>query len=143
MEYKITITKDLVDEYNALYLKSRPRVKKEPIKKPWHPSINEWCILPRIQMNALKQHWKNFVSWLIRRYCYENLMLDHFDVVSTVYFDSRRRHDVDNYTLKFLNDAFTEVGFWVDDDDKHLHSLTLRNDYDKNNPRTEIVVTTK
>ncbi len=143
MEYKITITKQLIEEYNKAYFKQYPRRKKPPIAKPWHPSINEWCILSRIQMNAMKQRWKEFGIWLIKKYGYENLMIDDCDMISTVYFDSRRRHDVDNYTPKFLNDAFTEAGFWVDDDEKHLHSLTLRSGYDKENPRMEIIIKTK
>lgn len=142
MEYKMTIDKAIVDEYNALYFKKNPRRRKVPIEKPWHPSINEWCILSRIQMNALKQRWKEFGIWLIQKLGYSELMIDRCDVEYTIFFDSRRRHDVDNYTPKFLHDGFTEAGFWVDDDDKHLFSLTLKSGYDKENPRTEIVIKT-
>jgi hypothetical protein len=37
-------------------------------------------------------------------------------------------------------DGFTESGFIVDDDGLHLKALTLKTDYDKENPRTEIYV---
>ena len=70
----------------------------------------------------------------------ENKKIDSFDITITVFFDTKRRHDVDNQVPKFILDGFTESGFIVDDDEKHLHSLTLKTDYDKENPRTEIEV---
>ena len=62
------------------------------------------------------------------------------DIIITVFFDTKRRHDVDNQVPKFLLDSFTESGFIIDDDENHLHSLTLKTGYDKDNPRTEIEI---
>jgi hypothetical protein len=140
MEIKIIINNSVIDKYNQYYFSQHPKAKKKQIEKPWHPSINQWCILPRIQMNALKQKWKLFGCWLINELGYSNMGLDDFDMIITVFFDSKRRHDVDNQTPKFLLDSFTESGFIVDDDEKHLHSLTLKTGYDKENPRTEIKI---
>lgn len=137
---KIIIDDIIVQKYNDAYFKLHPRATKKPINHPWHPSINEWCILPRIQMNSLKQKWKDFGCWIIKYYGYENLKLDNFDIIITVFFNTKRRHDVDNQTPKFLLDAFTASGFIVDDDEQHLHSLTLKTGYDKSHPRTEIDV---
>lgn len=137
---KIIIDTDVINRYNSYYFDIHPKARKKPIEKPYHPSINQWCILPRIQMNALKQKWKDFGCWLIKDLGYENMQLNSFDIILTVFFDSRRRHDVDNQTPKFLLDSFTESGFIVDDDEKHLHSLTLKTGYDKINPRTEIEI---
>ena len=89
-------------------------------------------------MNALKQRWCKFVVWWMD---YEGLLnkgLNNFDMVVTTYFESKRRVDCDNTTPKFINDGLSESGFIVDDDSKHLHSLTLKTGYDKDNPRTEI-----
>ena len=58
MKIKIIIDNDVVERYNEYYFSQHPKAKKKPIEKPMHPSINQWCILPRIQMNALKQKWK-------------------------------------------------------------------------------------
>lgn len=137
---KIIINQDIVDEYNQYYFEKHPKAKKPQINRPIHPSINQWCILPRMQMNALKQKWKQFGCWIIEKYGYENLKLDNFEIIYTVYFDSHRRHDLDNQIPKFLLDAFSESGFIVDDDEQHLRSLTLKSGYDKENPRTEILV---
>lgn len=137
---KLVLDQDILNKYNSYYFSLHPKAKKPPIEKPWHPSINTWCILPRIQMNALKQKWKDFGIWWIKELGYENMKLDSFEVTQTVFFDSKRRHDIDNYTNKFLNDSWTEAGFIVDDDSSHYRSLTMRNDYDKEHPRTEFEI---
>ena len=49
----LTIDQKTLDLYTKYYFLEHPRAKKIPIEKPWHPSINTWMILPRIQMNAL------------------------------------------------------------------------------------------
>ena len=139
-EYKIIIDNTLVDEYCLFYFKQHPRARKKPIDRPIHPSLNQWMILPRIQMNALKQKWKDFGKYVIKKHELENKRLDNFEMEFKVFMPSKRRIDADNTCPKFLLDAFTEAGFIVDDDSKHLHSLTLRCGYDKDNPRTEIIV---
>lgn len=135
---KLILDRDVIDRYNTYYFEQHLRAKKIPIEQPYHPSINVWSILPRIQMNALKQKWKEFGVWWITDLGYNDMKLDSFDLIVTVFFSVKRRHDCDNQTPKFLLDAFTESGFIVDDDEKHLHSLTLKTGYDKENPRTEL-----
>lgn len=136
----ITIDNNVLNKYNEYYHTLHPKARKKPIEHPYHPSINTWCILPRVQMNALKQKWKDFGCWLINDLGYSGMQLDNFDIVSTVFFNTKRRHDVDNQCPKFILDSFTESGFIVDDDEKHLHSLTMKTGYDKENPRTEILI---
>lgn len=137
---KLTLDQAVLDIYNKYYFIEHPKSKKIPIEHPYHPSINTWCILPRIQMNALKQKWKDFVKFWMKLEKLENRQLDNFDIVLTVFFNTKRRHDTDNQVPKFILDGFTESGFIVDDDEKHLHSLTLKTGYDKENPRTEIEI---
>lgn len=137
---KIVIDNATVDKYCSYYFSEHPKSKKKPIEHPYHPSINVWCILPRIQMNALKQKWKDFIVWLINDIGLADKKIDDFDMNVTVYFNTKRRHDVDNQVPKFILDGFTESGFIVDDDEKHLHSLTIKTGYDKDNPRTEIEI---
>lgn len=134
---KLVLDQEVLDKYTEHYFKLHPKAKKVPIQKPRHESINQWCILPRIQMNALKQKWKDFVVFWIKLEGLDNRQLDNFDVVQTVFFDTKRRHDTDNQIPKFILDGFSESKFIVDDDEKHLHSLTLKTGYDKDNPRTE------
>lgn len=140
MEYKLVLDQHIIDEYADFYFKQHPRAKKKPIERPMHPTINTWMILPRIQMNALKQKWKDFGVWWIDKLGYSNLKLEKFEMTFITYMPSKRRSDPDNTTPKFLLDSFSEAGFICDDDGQHLKSLTLKTDYDKDNPRTEIYV---
>ena len=137
---KLILDNDLLEKYNEYYFKIHPRAKKKPIEKPRHPSLNTWIILPRIQMNTLKQKWKDFCIFWMKLEKLDNKKLDHFEMIITTYFDSKRRTDLDNHVIKFILDGFTESGFIIDDDSKHLCALTFKAGYDKENPRTEIEV---
>lgn len=94
-------------------------------------------------MNNLKQKWKDFIIWFVSISGYNDLKLDDFDVKYVAYFNTSRRHDVDNQVPKFILDGLTESGMIVDDDDKHLHKLTLATGYDKDNPRAELTILVK
>ena len=142
MEYKLIMDQKLIDEYNKYYFKKYPRARKPAIDKPRHPLLNSWMILSRVQMNNLKQKWKFFGIWWIKKLGYDGLMLDRFTMTITTYMPTRRRSDCDNTVPKFLLDSFTEAGFIIDDDYKHLEELTLRMGYDKEYPRTEIIIKT-
>lgn len=139
---KLVLDNKLLERYNEYYFKLHPRASKVPIPKPRHPSINEWMILKRPQMNALKQKWKAFVCWWLTDLGYNDLKLNKVAITQTLYFDTNRRHDsADNFTPKHILDGFTEVGFIVDDDDKHLISLTMQGGgVDRENPRTEFEI---
>ena len=100
---------DVVDKYNAYYFSQHPRAKKKQIEHPYHPSINVWSIKPRIQMNALKQTWKQFIMWWIKDLGYENLGLDNVEIEYDIYHPTKRRTDPDNYSPKFIHDGFVET----------------------------------
>lgn len=143
MEYKLILDSAVIDEYADYYFQEHPRARKKPIEHPWHPSLNTWMILPRIQMNALKQKWKDFGIWLVKKLNYNNLMLNRFNAEVIVYMPTKRKFDLDNFcNEKFLWDAFVEAGFIVDDNYTNMTSLLLRGGYDKDNPRTEIIIKT-
>lgn len=138
---KLILDRNLLDEYyNDYYFKIHPRARKRYITAPCVPSINVWFILPRPQMNNLKQLWKDFIVWWINKENLNDLKLEEFRMTFRMYMPSKRRSDPDNYTPKFLLDGFTESGFIADDDGKHLKALTLITDYDKHYPRTEIYI---
>lgn len=140
---KLVLDKKVLAKYNQHYFLIHPRAKKVPIERPFHPSINEWMILSRMEMNTLKQKWKDFICWWVKYLGYENLKLNNFEIIVTTFFDSKGKTDPDNLVPKFILDGFTESGMIVDDNGKHLKALTLKTDYDKNNPRTEIEIIDK
>ncbi len=137
---KIVIDRSVLSRYEKVYFKTHPRAKKPPISNPYHESINQWMILPRVQMNALKQRWKDFIYWFMKDIGYDGMKINSCDIEVKTFYRINRRHDVDNSVIKFILDGFSESGFIVDDDYKHLKSLKLECGIDKNNPRTEIFV---
>ena len=142
-EIKLVIDNNILSEYNKHYFKLHPKAKKPPIEKPRHPSINQWMIMKRPQMNNTKQKWKDFMMWMVEYHGYKNLNIEKCEMKITTYFDINRRHDVDNTVPKFILDGLAESKFIADDDSKHLISLTLEVGVDKENPRTEIYVSIK
>lgn len=137
---RIVIDNNTLLEYEGYYFKQHPRASKKPIANPYHESINVWMIMKRPMMNALKQRWKDFICWLINSQGYSNLHIDECDIKVKTFYKTNRRHDVDNSVIKFILDGFSESGFIVDDDSKHVKSLLLECFVDKDNPRTEIEV---
>jgi len=139
-EIKLVFDEDTLLRYEAYYFTKHPRAHKRPIPHPYHESINTWMILKRPAMNALKQRWKDFIVWFIEDQGYTNLRIEKCEMIYKVYYQTHRRHDVDNMTPKFIQDGLVLSGFVVDDDSEHIQSLTLTCDVDENRPRTEIQV---
>ena len=139
-EIKLIINTTTLSEYEKYYFKNHTKAKKKPISNPYHESINTWMIMKRPMMNALKQRWKDFIIWFIKEQGYSNLRIEKCEMKFTTYYKTNRRHDVDNSCPKFILDGLSESGFIIDDDSKHITSLTLECFVDKDNPRTEIDV---
>lgn len=137
-EIKIVINKELLSKYYEYYFDKYPKRKKIIIDSPIPPSLNEWMIMPRFKMNAQKQAWKEFGSWVVKYYNLENRKLDKCKIVIEYFFGTKHRHDADNFTPKNLFDSFTVSGLLVDDDFNHVESLTIKGNYSKEDPRTEI-----
>lgn len=135
---KLVLDCSVLDRYYDYYFKKYPKRSKKPITHPYHESINKWFIMMRPQMNALKQSWKDFWVWWIKDLGLENSKFENFTLTSTVFMPTRRRCDPDNTVIKFFLDGMVEGGLIIDDDGKHLKALTLKTDYDKDNPRTEL-----
>ena len=57
----------------------------------------------------------------------------------TYFFRTRQRHDPDNYNGKFILDGLREAGI-IEDDSFSNVELQLCGAYDKENPRTEIMI---
>jgi len=135
---KIVIDNEIISKYYEWYFVQYPRRKKRAIEKPIPPSLNDWMIMPRFKMNVQKQAWKDFGSWLVRHNNLENRKLEKCRIVIEYFFGDKRKRDADNFTPKNLFDSFTVSGLLVDDDFSHVESLTIKGNYSRSNPRTEI-----
>ena len=145
-EYLMIIDKSVMDEYGVYYKKLHPKSRKHPFANkagnisPIPPSLNTWMILLRQQMNFEKQKWKDFAIWLTEKYKLSNLLLDKVMVTYSFYMPTQRKFDLDNMTPKFINDGFVEAGLFVDDNITCITQIILQGGFDKNNPRTEILI---
>lgn len=139
-EITLSITNDTLLEYEKYYFILHPKAKKKPIATPYHTPLNQWMIMKRPMMNALKQKWKDFIIWFIKNQGYSNLCIHKCEMSFLTYFKTNRRHDVDGTVPKFILDGFVDGGFIEDDDMRCLTKLTLMCDIDKDCPRTEILI---
>lgn len=137
------IDNDTLSEYEKYYFSIHKRATKKPIAHPYHESINQWMVMKRPMMNALKQRWKDFIVWFIDSQGYTNLHIEKCEMRFNTYYGTKCRHDIDNGCPKFILDGLCESGFIVDDDSRHITSLLMKCFVDKNNPRTEIFVLIK
>ncbi len=137
---KLVIDNSVLEAYEKHYFSIHTKAKKKPIEHPYHESINVWMIMKRPMMNALKRRWKDFIVWFIDNQGYSNLHIDKCELSFVTYYQTHRRHDVDNSIPKFLIDGLIESGFIIDDDSKHISKVTLECSVDTDNPRTEIFV---
>ena len=137
---KLVIDNAALEDYEKVYFAEHPRAKKKPIAQPYHESINKWMIMKRPQMNALKQKWKDFIVYFIRNSEYSDVHIEQCELRFVTYYGTERRHDIDNGCPKFILDGLCESGFIIDDDSKHITSLTMQCFVDAGNPRTEIEV---
>lgn len=137
---KLVIDNDVLERYSKHYFELHPRAKKPPIQHPYHESINTWMIMKRMAMNALKQKWKDFICWFVSDNGYADMSINRCELSHKIFFPTNRRHDVDNYVPKFINDGLVVSGMIVDDDSLHITKLTLECDVDSTHPRTEITI---
>ena len=136
----LSFDEETIRKYEEWYLQKHPRAHKKPIPHPYHESINQWMIMSRPMMNALKQKWKEFIVWFIENQGYANLRIQKCELTFTTYYATNRPHDVDNSCPKFIIDGLCMAGFIEDDSSAHITQLTLRVGVDKDRPRTEIEV---
>lgn len=138
----ITIDKNILDKYNEYYFKKYPKRHKAPIEKPIPPSLNSYISMIRMQQNNLKGKYKEFSIWLAEYYKINNLNLDNALITYTFYFKTHARHDFDNLMLtpKLVNDGFVEAKVFKDDCGEFLKLSFSPFQYDKNNPRVEMLL---
>ena len=141
-EYKIVIDNNILDEYNKWYFNEHPKRRVSPIPKPIPPSFNYFTSIKRIVQNSLKQKYKEFAIWVANYYGIADLKLSKAEIIYTFYFPDHRRRDVDNLLLtpKFFNDGFVSVNVLVDDNGENLRLMFQPFEYDKNNPRVEMIL---
>ena len=95
----------------------------------------------RWEYAAKKKEWEKLILTVCRASkIIPDQPLSKATVKLTYYFKTHIRHDPDNYSGKFILDGLVKAGVIADDSFNNI-TLLLAGNYDKNNPRTEIEVT--
>ena len=138
----ITIDENILEKYNKYYFNKYPRRHKAPIEKPIPPSLNAYISMIRMAQNNLKQKYKEFSIWLAEYYKIDNLNLDNALITYTFYFKDHRRRDFDNMMIspKLIHDGFVEAKVFKDDCGEFLKLAFDPFQYDKINPRVEMLL---
>ena len=138
----ITLDKNTLDEYNKYYFTKYPKRRTPPIIKPIPPSLNDYIAMIRMAQSNLKKKYKEFSIWLAEHNKINNLYLDNSIITYTFYFKDHRRRDFDNLMLtpKLINDGFVEAKAFKDDCGEYLKLEFNQFQYDKLNPRVEMLL---
>lgn len=103
------------------------------------PSNNRYIGRNQVwQYRAEKKRWRILVQAAVGRNR-PHIPLKRAVVTLTYYFPTRGRRDPDNYSGKMILDGLTAAGVIADDSFSNIE-LLLRGNYDRQNPRTEIIV---
>ena len=137
----LVIDETVLEEYNEYYFSIHTKAKKKPIPHPYHESINQWMIMRRPMMNALKAKWKAFIAWFVDKQGYSNLHIERCEIEQRVFFQNNRRRDIDNTVPKFILDGFVDSGLIVDDSCEHIRKLTMSCEIGCEYPRTVFTIT--
>ena len=102
-----------------------------------HPSINIWQGWHWTKYNKEKQRWSEMVGWLCKG---KKKFLGKVEIEVVTYFDTKRKHDLDNYTPKFILDPLVKSGIIVDDNSEIVTKLSTVFKHDAFAPRTEVII---
>lgn len=140
----ISITQDLVNEYNNWYKQNNPRSRKDRIESPLCITFNTYNSKGnRIIQNNYKQEWKSFIVWICKKINICNLKLKECAIHCHFIYDTKRRHDLDNNlstTLKFTQDSLVEAGVIEDDTYNILVYISADGEYKKGIKQTDIII---
>ena len=121
-----------------LYIDLPRKTKKD---RRVYINMNSYRNLHYLVSNSVKRAYKEALREQLEGVSIETPV----DVTYQVFKGSKRRLDKMNViavTSKFLLDAITEYGCWEDDNDDYVKTETLLpTQYDKENPRVEVIIT--
>ena len=121
-----------------LYIDLPRKTKKD---RRVYINMNSYRNLHYLVSNSVKREYKEALREQLEGITIETPA----DITYQVFKGSKRRLDKMNViavTSKFLLDAITEYGCWEDDNDDYVKTETLLpTEYDKENPRVEVIIT--
>ena len=130
------------------YFKLHPRAKKPPFENLHGkkrlgllPSINKFLnVNDRTQQNLMKQHLSDYTEYCLRRQGIPHAYLDKYIVLVVQYKPDQSKSDNDNTFCKSALDGCTHYEMWKDDNYTQMKLYLSYSVYDKQNPRSELVI---
>jgi len=109
-------------------------------------SLNELLVIQnRMVMNGKKSNWGNLGVWIAEKFNMSNLNISNCLMEYRIFSSTLANKDNDNIAggIKFLNDGLlVKSGMCLDDNYNIVNPLLINCDYDKDNHRTEIRIST-
>ena len=103
------------------------------------PSLNKWSRMHWAKAAEIKKQWEANIYYS----AYSQRPKEPFKkakVTITYFFKTKQRHDLDNYTPKFILDGLVKAKILLDDRAEYIGMTELIQEYDKERPRTEITI---
>lgn len=104
-----------------------------------HPSLNDWTKWHHYQRAKEKKRWEEMIGWICKNKA--PLAAETVKVEVRYHFPTKTARDLDNYCPKFLLDGLVKAGMIKDDNSSVVKELSVKILYDKQNPRTEVIIT--
>ena len=104
-----------------------------------HPSINTWSHWHFHEYNKEKKRWAELVGWVVMG-ANRPSFAGKVEVEVRYYFKTKAKHDIDNYTPKFIMDPLVAMKVIEDDNNEIVTALTTKLFYDNLHPRTEVTI---
>lgn len=92
---------------------------------------------------VVRERWYNLIMNALQMLPHEfHLPMENVLIWISFWFPRNATIDIDNFNLKFINDAIVYSNIYTDDHFRNM-MMVVRGDYDQNNPRTEVMITEK
>ena len=108
-------------------------------------SLNELLPINSMSYKTTKTKWGELGTWLANKYGYNDLNLTNSLIEVKFFNETKANSDNDNSigASKILFDGlYSKSNMFIDDNYNHINPLIVSTEYDKNNPRMEIRITT-
>lgn len=130
-EIRIEFNEDNRQRFLKMYFMIHPKAKNEPIKSCIHPSLNTWQNMHYAAKNTLKQNWKDYVSMVVEELGYKDLGIDKCEIYVHITKPTRVKFDLDNTSIKFIQDSLVHNNVIIEDNYTVLSKLTYEGEYIK------------
>lgn len=149
----ITLNREIFEEYYKHYFTQNPRARIFPFLTNGKTqkflysvlSLNDLLPINSMAYGSKKEKWGDFGIWVAKKYKTDEMKIQNSIIELRLFSETKAKKDADNIAggYKLFGDGFAvQSGMFIDDNYNHINPLIIACDYDKENPRLEIRITT-